>query len=122
MFEKTKCTRCGLCSKACPAYEATKKVYMTPRAKNIVLDKYIEGDIDDLDMQYFYDYCSGCEKCQEVCPIDEGFDVRKARKIAIAKGYTPPGSLEMIENIDKYGNPFGEISSQEWPPDKMYCC
>ena len=116
------CTHCWLCRNACPAYRNLKDEIASPRAKNISIDAFVNNEIQ-IDGKYFFEYCNWCEACVAACPVKLGFDVIKAREYVVSKGYISPENQEMLNNIEKYRNPFWEY--QWWwnaMPDKLYCC
>jgi hypothetical protein len=48
--------------------------------------------------------------------------VIKAREYLVAQGFTSPENEQMVENIEKYRNPFGKLDEGTSVPDKLYCC
>lgn len=118
---QAKCTHCGLCRNVCPAYKVLKDEITSPRAKNISIDAFVENKIQ-IDGKYFFEYCNGCEACVAVCPVKSGFDVIKAREFVVKNGFISPENQQMIDNIKKYRNPFGELKKWSSMPDKLYCC
>lgn len=73
-----------------------------PRAKEMVLQA---GKSDKL----FY-LCTLCGACKVACPlsIDVDKDVVNARAALVEAGSEIGSNKRMIENLRKYGNPFGE--------------
>ena len=115
------CSHCWLCRNVCPVYKALKDEIASPRAKNISIDAFMNNEVK-LDWKYFFEYCNGCEACIAVCPIKCGFDVIKAREYAVKNGFVSKENQEMVEKIEKYRNPFGEMKDWNSIPDKLYCC
>lgn len=116
-----KCTNCGLCRSVCPAYKALKDELVSPRSKNN-LSEYFVNNKEKINGKFFYDYCNGCGACVEVCPIKVGFDPIKIRENVVKSGFISKENEEMVNNIKKYKNPFGEIKDDSKIPDKLYCC
>jgi Fe-S oxidoreductase len=108
------CSLCGFCKYNCPVFKATKKESLSPRGRAIMLKK------KHLDSKVFFK-CSLCKACENVCPIDINFRFEEQRTILNEKGGETEANRKMIENIRKYGNPFGKIKKGEIP-DKLYCC
>ncbi|MFH1307599.1 MAG: 4Fe-4S dicluster domain-containing protein [archaeon] len=108
-----KCSRCGMCKANCPVFKIVREESIGPRGKAILLDNKVYDKI-------IFD-CTLCKACEEFCAqkieLCEAF--RKARKVLVEKGQESEESKEMIENIRKYGNPFGTKKDK---PDKYYCC
>ena len=46
--------------------------------------------------------------------------IRDLRKSLAKEGIEPETVNEMIKNIRKFGNPFGDLGGKT--PDKLYCC
>lgn len=119
--EKSVCSQCGLCKNVCPAYKVLKDEIASPRGKNLSFQALQEGKVQ-IWGKYFFEYCNGCEACVAVCPLKCGFDVIKAREYLVAQGFTSPENDQMVENIEKYRNPFGKLDEGTSAPDKLYCC
>ena len=84
----------------------------SPRGRVIVLDNnYVDKIIYD---------CTLCKACEVKCPKDlklcEAFI--KARKILVEQKKDVAENKEMIENLDKVGNVFGE---EDWLEFFYYC-
>jgi len=112
------CARCGFCKVTCPTYpfgggfEA-----FSPRAKVYFLKEYYEGRAklspDWVDRLY---RCTTCERCQEVCQTDIPLVGlwERIRAESVANGIGPmPAHKKLRENAERYGNPYGEPSSEQ---------
>ena len=108
-----KCVRCGMCKSLCPFFLVLREEYMSPRGKTMMLDK-------DVYEKIIYD-CTLCKACEQKCPLNlkvcEQF--RKARKVLVGKGKETKENKEMMKNVEKFGNPFGQLTGKV---KKLYCC
>lgn len=108
-----KCSECGMCRTICPIFRASLNEYKTPRAKAILAKANLKDTV-------FFD-CTMCKGCETVCPLDIDFKYADIREELVKSGLAPEVNKEMIENIKKYGNPFGKIEKGQ-KPKKLYCC
>lgn len=110
-----KCSLCGLCKAYCPVYNAVLNETVGPRGKAILIKKNISDEI-------FYT-CSLCKSCDKECPagIELCKEIRNARENLVKENKETEANKIMIENIKKFGNPFGRIEKGEIPK-KLYCC
>ncbi len=108
------CVKCGMCKSLCPVFKVLKEEAVSPRGKAIVLSDRV---IDKIVFQ-----CTLCKACEKKCPLNIKVcdAIRKSREILVLKGKELPGNQEMMENIRKSGNPFGDYSHLD--KDKLYCC
>ncbi len=107
------CVRCGMCKSLCPVFKTLRQEEYSPRGKAILLNKKI------LDKIIFE--CNLCKACETKCPLDIKVcdAIKKAREAMVLKGRGLKQNEDMIKNIKKTGNPFGEINGKV---DKLYCC
>jgi Fe-S oxidoreductase len=119
--ENTKCSHCWLCRNVCPAYKILKDELVSPRAKNISIDAFMDNQIQ-IDWKYFFQYCNWCNACVAACPVKFWFDVIKAREYVVQHWFNSRENQEMLEKIEKRRNPFWEIKKWAPAPDKLYCC
>jgi Fe-S oxidoreductase len=108
------CSLCGFCKYNCPVFKATKKETLSPRGRVIMLKK------KRLDKEILFG-CTLCKACESSCPIEIDFGFEKQRVRLNENGKETEANKKMIENIRKYGNPFGKIKKGKIP-DKLYCC
>lgn len=115
MNKVDKCIHCGMCNSGCPTFRVTGNEHLGPRGRAIML-------INESSEKSFFD-CSLCGACEKGCPvkIEMNEELRSAREKLVKKGVDTSSNNEMIKNIRKYGNPFGELKEGEIP-DKLYCC
>ncbi len=109
--QKENCSFCGLC-KVCPVYKVKKEEKFSPRGKVFL------SDFNLLDIYYS---CTLCKLCYYNCPnkVDVSKVVLKVREKLVKLGFELKSNKKMIENVRKYGNPFGKVKGKvkEW-----YCC
>ena len=108
-----KCSECGMCKTVCPIYKVCLNEYKSPRGKAILMKAKIADDV-------FFD-CTLCKACEEACPLNIDFNHIEARKQVIKAGKGPTVNKEMLENLKKYGTPFGKVEKGK-KPKKLYCC
>jgi glycolate oxidase iron-sulfur subunit len=97
-----KCIRCGKCRKLCPVLRVTREEQYSPRGKVIILD-------NDFFEKIVYD-CTLCKACEKTCPMDLKLCTAfiKAREVLVSQKKEIPENKEMIKNLDKIGNIYGE--------------
>lgn len=107
------CIQCGMCKALCPIFKVLKEERVSARGKGIILlDKTMNKVVFE---------CTLCKGCEQKCPLKIKVcdAVRKAREAMALVGKGLKSNEEMIENIRKYGNPFGKGEVYE---KKLYCC
>jgi iron-sulfur cluster protein len=118
------CINCGACLYFCPVYRQIfdNYGYKYFGGRGVSLISFIFGIEKAFERGLFY--CTTCSACKEQCPlsIDIPSLIRKVREIAVKKNLTTKTNLEMIENLESVGNPFGETIKEKEIPDKLYCC
>ncbi|MBT4135307.1 (Fe-S)-binding protein [archaeon] len=100
-----KCIKCGMCNSLCPVLKIVREEQSSPRGKAILLDSnYFEKLIYE---------CSLCKACESKCPLNlklcEAFV--NARKVLVLSKKECVEGKEMIKNLNKSGNIYGEIES-----------
>jgi len=109
---KINCVQCGMC-KVCPVFLVTRNETIGPRGRGILAKRLNDPEV-------FYN-CTLCKACEFECPskIKLPDEIRKMREFLVSKGFELEQNKKMIDNIRKYGNPFGEVKEgiKEW-----YCC
>ena len=119
MAEKKKntvdrCVQCGMCRNVCPVFKILKDEKYSPRGKAFIVKEKKEIDYS------FYE-CSLCGACYQSCYNDVLLPVKKKRAEMIKKGKETEANKKMIENVRKYGNPFGKVKKGD-KIDELYCC
>lgn len=109
------CDICGLCKANCPVFKVTGNETEGPRGRSIMS----KNDIKDL---RFYK-CSLCGACRVECPnsIDTVEEFMKFREELVKHGIETQSNKKMIENLRKYGNPFGKLKKGKIPKE-LFCC
>ena len=70
----SKCSKCGLCSQACPIYKLTLNDCTVSKGKFLMLLGVAKGDLKlSKNINKYLDMCLKCKKCNEFCPA--GIDV-----------------------------------------------
>ncbi|MCS7122312.1 MAG: (Fe-S)-binding protein [Archaeoglobaceae archaeon] len=92
------CIQCGVCSSSCSVrYELN-------------LRKLIANF---LGKKHFWDQqlwnCTNCRICEDRCPrgIKLTEQIVKAKKEVLERGFVPQEIIKFLENVRKFGNPFG---------------
>jgi Fe-S oxidoreductase len=113
--EKTKCTLCGLCKIACPAFRILLEESVSPRGKATLLKRGIPAK------QIFL--CTLCKKCEHVCilkDIDIVEKIRDYRQELVDLGMSTDAARRMMANIRKFGNTIGPI--EKGKKVELFCC
>ncbi len=102
-----KCFRCGLCKELCPVLKVMREEQYSPRGKAIILDNNIFEKI-------VYE-CTLCKACEKSCPLNlklcDAFI--KARLVLVNQNKEISENKDMIKNLNKTGNIFGEEEEKE---------
>ena len=106
-----KCRFCFMCRHLCPVQLQTGKEINTPRAKGLVLSMVNKGtETFDKDMANTMYECMLCDACVNDCAT--GYQppvyIREARTEAVVNDLAPEAVMELIENIEKSGNIYGQ--------------
>ncbi len=97
------CVGCGMCKSLCPVFKVLREEGVSPRGKVILLSDKI------LDKVIFQ--CTLCGGCEQACPLNVKVcdAIQKAREAMVLKGRGLKSNEEMIENVRKFGMPFGKV-------------
>ncbi len=108
-----KCIQCGMCKSLCPVFKVLKEETVSPRGHSILIN---EGLFEKTLFN-----CSLCKACEQKCPLNLKIcdAIRKGREALALKNKNLKSNEEMIENVRKTGNPFGNGPIDK---DKLYCC
>lgn len=109
------CSICGMCRANCPTHSVRKAEQVSPRGR-MILKK------NDRQNLVFYE-CTLCGACEVECPYDipVSEEIRKERETLARQGNTPEAVKKMIENMKKYGNPYGKVEKGKMPKE-LYSC
>ena len=94
-----KCNLCGECDEVCPIAKVTGRTTHGLRAKMF----FAKNDI----VNESFLLCTDCGKCKDACIFGIKMDFSKQREQLIKNGFETEANKVMIENIRKYGNPYG---------------
>ncbi|MFA5174528.1 MAG: (Fe-S)-binding protein [Candidatus Pacearchaeota archaeon] len=96
------CIRCGLCKELCPVFKIMREEQISPRGKAVILDN---GNYEKIVYE-----CTLCKACETKCPLNlklcKAFI--NARKVLVENKKELPENKEMIKNLSKTGNIYGE--------------
>lgn len=68
---QNQCTRCGICSEACPTFQISGWEFDSPRGKIHLAEELIHGRIDPRRVGLsVFDSCIGCNACESMCPLN----------------------------------------------------
>ncbi len=112
---------CGLCNKNCPSYLELKKEAISPRGLSQIALGIVEGrnDLAELSDEILY-ACTGCRACETYCSENVFIENKERDKIIslatvteilrsmkVETGKIDPKLRDVLNNIIKYGNPYG---------------
>lgn len=108
------CVQCGMCKGRCGVFRVLKEEQYSPRGRGDLLHDKI---FDKICFE-----CNLCKACEKSCPLGVKVPeaVLKARTAAVLLGKGLKGNEEMMKNIRKTGNPFGDSNKEN--KEKLYCC
>lgn len=121
--EQLRCVKCGRCQVSCPIWDFCGnfwggKVYGGPMG--VGWTAITEGVEKAQTLSWL---CIFCGACKEVCPVEvNSAEIsRQLRTKSMENGFAPSSTKKMLENVYKYGNPFGLPSSKrgEWTGGKV---
>ena len=97
-----KCIKCGMCKPLCPVFKIMREEQYSPRGKAIILNNNAYEKV-------IYQ-CNLCKACEKTCPLNLKLCSAfiNARKVLVGNKKEISGNKEMIENLEKTGNIFGE--------------
>ena len=117
------CINCGSCLYFCPVYRQIFDNYGFHYLSGIGITKtsFMNSLAKAFEKGLYY--CTTCKACKQNCPleIDVAELVKKVREKAVINKIETEANKKMIENVKKFGNPFGEIKEGEIPKE-LYCC
>lgn len=120
-----KCSLCGFCPKdlECPAFDDDARWESSyARGKvgivhGMIKNPHLGFQNSELTKQRLFS-CTGCGHCLYICPsgVDVPEIINTGKKILVDADNYPKPHVEIVENIKKFSNPFGESAprAQEW--------
>lgn len=118
------CINCGACLYSCPVYRQIFDYYGKNYFGGIGISKtFVLEGIGQAYNSGLY-FCTTCSSCKDVCPlsIDVPNLIVRLREISVKNRLETKSNMEMIENIEAFGNPFGSSGDKKILPEKLYCC
>jgi iron-sulfur cluster protein len=117
------CINCGACLNFCPVFHQIGRNYGSKYlgSKGVILAAFSEGFKKAVDSNCFS--CTSCMACYQNCPVKINLPelMKKLRTYLEKENLQTDTNKEMIENIRKFGNPFGKLEEGKIPK-KLYCC
>ncbi len=113
MADNPPCIECGLCREVCPVFGILRQENASPRGMAILAQ---EGMLSTGLYQ-----CTLCRACRVVCPVNHDPAGEATRGELVAQGMETEANRTMIDNIRRYGNPFGPLPEGEIPKT-LTCC
>lgn len=105
-----KCRFCWMCRHLCPVQLQTGKEINTPRAKGLLLSMNQRGKVFTPDEAQAMYECLLCDACTNDCAT--GYQpplfIREARTEAVVNDIAPKPVMQLIDNIERTGNIYGE--------------
>ncbi len=104
------CVSCGLCQSNCPIYKQTNLESNSAKGKMTILFALLEGWLNwDEVAERMYE-CTTCKNCQATClsGLDIPAVVEAARAELVKRGLGNEVSAQLVKNMQKTHNPFGE--------------
>lgn len=98
------CVMCGMCLPHCPTYQVSQHEAESPRGRISLVKAFAEGELSASSaLATHLHSCTGCMKCQEVCPanvpyqniIDNGKQLYKA-KLSLAYRLLQKTSITLL--------------------------
>jgi Fe-S oxidoreductase len=110
-FER--CSLCNFCRAGCPIFYGSEIESDSPRSKAIQKKLGKEDEI--------YYKCTVCGYCKDCCPNKADMEIVTIRERLVSEGKETENNKKMIDNVRKYGNPFGKTENHS-EDKEYYCC
>jgi Fe-S oxidoreductase len=108
-------TSCGFCERKCPVYQVLKKKTYTSRGRNRTILGIIEGKVQpSKELAEAYYQCMLCGCCERWCALPDTEIEKELRKYLIEEGFEIEKHKTNVENVLKYGNPYGVEDLKKW--------
>jgi Fe-S oxidoreductase len=108
-------TSCGFCERKCPVYQILQKKTFTSRGRNRTILGIIEGKVKpSKELAEAYYQCMLCGCCERWCALPDTEIEKELRKYLIEKGFEIEKHKTNVENVMKFGNPYGASDLKKW--------
>lgn len=109
---------CGFCERGCPVYQILKKKTFTSRGRNRTILGIIEGKVKpSKELAEAYYQCMMCGCCERWCALPDTEIVKELRRYLVGEGFEIEKHKENVENVMKFGNPYGVENLVAWRKD-----
>ena len=107
------CNLCGICLAKDSLYKITQRETVSALGKILLLKQGV------MDKIFYADHLSG--ELKSICPnkIDLTEEIIKMREKLVENGIETAANKMMIENLQKFGNPFGDPKQK---PKEIFWC
>jgi len=106
---------CGLCERGCPVYQILKKKTFTSRGRNRAILGIIEGKVKpSKELAEAYYQCMMCGCCERWCALPDTEIEKELRKYLVEEGFEIEKHKANVENVKKFGNPYGVEDLNKW--------
>jgi len=116
------CLNCGACLNFCPVFHNLGRGYGDKYlgSKGIVFTALSRGLLEAKKSNAYA--CTLCSACFANCPAKINLPelMKKIRQKLNGAALSTEANKKMIANIEKFGNPFGDLSGE--PPKSLFCC
>lgn len=105
------CVKCGFCRAGCPVFDQTSLESTNARGKVILAYNLLTGKIQpSKELAEKLYQCTTCMNCTIACPsqIKVADIVESIRAYLVENGLAHTSHKKIVENIEKFHNPFGE--------------
>lgn len=106
---------CGFCERKCPVYQIIKKKTFTSRGRNRAILGIIEGKVKpSKELAEAYYQCMMCGCCNRWCALPDTEIGKELRKFLVEEGFEIEKHKANVENVMKFGNPYGVENLNAW--------
>jgi fumarate reductase (CoM/CoB) subunit B len=105
--EIKKCISCGMCKSNCPIYKIFLTETASPKTKALIQKKGFQK-LTKKELETIFINCTLCGACKNECPNSIDQKINLVRASLISHNIETEANKKTIENLKKYGNPFGK--------------